>query len=84
MWRETGDFLSLEKDLSARGMVVAGDDIEKGGLARPVGPDQGVAFPFLYLEIHVEKDFQTFEGVVEPLGFENYHLRTAPLQTVSL
>ena len=37
---EPGDVLAVEIDLSRRWLVDAGDDVEEGGLARAIGPDE--------------------------------------------
>ena len=66
-----GDVLTEEKDPPGFGAEHAGDDIETGGLAGAVGPDQAGDVPARQGESQVVKSLHTFKGFLEAAGLEN-------------
>ena len=53
---QAGDVLAVQDDLAAVGRDQAGDDIEAGGLAGPVGPEQAHGLAAGEVQRHVLED----------------------------
>jgi hypothetical protein len=73
VWFGSGDLFSLEEDLPPARLVSPCDDVEESCFARAVGPNDGVSLSLFNLQVDIEKDFQSAEIVIEPLGLQNVH-----------
>src|SRR5712692_10099818 len=69
--RGAGDLAAIEGDAAARGSEEMGEEVEAGGLACPVGPDQGVDGPPADPEAHVLHGQETPELLGQTLGLED-------------
>jgi len=63
--------LPLEDDLARVGLEHPGYDVDQGGLARPVVPDEGHDLARMDLEIHVFESTHRAEGLVYPPGLQH-------------
>ena len=50
--------------------VLAGEDAQQGGFARPVAADQTINLPRRQLQIQVVQDLPGTVGLVQPLGLQ--------------
>src|SRR6266404_3063756 len=57
--------------------VDAGEDVEEGGLARSVGPDDRGDVPFLEGEVHRVERGQAAEPLAHPAGLQQRHQRSS-------
>src|SRR4029078_2778635 len=75
------DGVALEADLAAVDGVDAGEAFHQGGLAGAVVADQRRDLPRVYVEVHVVKDVDGSEALVElPWGHNRFgHAATTPL-----
>ncbi len=69
--REPGDVAVGEVDAPRVGSEDAGEEIETGGLARAIGPDEGGEPPALEAETHVVQDHVATEGLAEAARLED-------------
>src|SRR4051812_2462445 len=68
---ERGDVLAAEQDLTAVGSQHAGHQVDQGGLAGPVRPDQRVAHAARQRDLDAFRDDERAEALVEAAGGEN-------------
>ena len=75
-------------DCTLVGMIEAVNTVEKTGLARTVGSDDGQYFPLSYLKIHTAKGLQSTESEGKISDFYNFlriflvHRRTPSLLSI--
>ncbi len=78
---QPGDVAALEDDAPARRRQELGQQVEAGGLAGPVGADQGVDGPRAHLQRHVIDGDEAAELARQASGFQDDvgHPWTSPL-----
>ncbi len=70
--RVVGQWLGAEADLRAGiRAVISGEDLDQGGLARPVLADQGVDFPFFDIEVDVQQGRSPGKGLGQAPDFQD-------------
>jgi hypothetical protein len=62
MWWQAGDVLTVERDAALARRIQAGNDVEQGRLAGPVGPDYGENFAPPDIERNAEKRLNAAKG----------------------
>ena len=77
MLRQAGHVLPVDDDAPLVGGVDAGHQIQQGGLARPVAPDDGDEIPVLQGEVYpVESplliDGAGVEGLIDLIDFKHW------------
>src|SRR5665647_1865598 len=66
-----GDVVAVENNAAAGGRQEFGQQVEKGGLARAVGPDQRMNMPAPDFKVNVIDGDKPLEFLGQPLRFEN-------------
>ena len=69
---EVGDVLAVEDHLAGVGMHGAGDEVEPGGLARPVGTDDTERLTFIDADAQIVDHQDPSERLSKALGFKSY------------
>jgi hypothetical protein len=69
---QAGDVLLLKVHLSAGGSDLAGQNVEQGRLARPIGADDGMNRPLFHLQVHPIHGRQPAELLGEICGAQNH------------
>ncbi len=77
------DVLAFEQDLAAIRHQHAGEQIDDGGLARPVGADQRVAGALLDFQREVARHLQAAERFLQVPGFEGDGHDASPSGTLT-
>src|SRR5215472_9451456 len=67
----SGDIGSFEPDGAAGRRGKLGQEVEHSGLARAVGPDQGVYAPLTNAQVYVVDGHKAFEFLDQVFGLEN-------------
>jgi hypothetical protein len=70
--RPVGDLLALEYDPAAIGHKNPGQQVEKGGLARAIGSDDGFELALLKAEVHPTDRLQTVETLAQLFSLQNH------------
>ena len=73
MWREMGDVLVLDKDLTAVGMIAAADAVDQRGFTRPIRADDGQDLPRPRLQAHIVQGTNTTEMTADVLDGQDVH-----------
>ena len=73
--RQLGHVLALQEDAPAVGAQEAHDHVERGGLARAVGPEEADHLPRVDVEAHAVHHHAAPKPLAQPLGDQTFHER---------